>query len=332
VYISDHPLGPYTYAPNNPISYKPGGFINGAGHGSTVIGPDSTYWHFGSMAVSINVNWERRLCMFPTFFDKDGLMHSDTYFGDYPHYAPAIGGKKGTFRGWMLLSYKKPVRTSSSVGASTGGNAVDEKVNTFWLAEKNDDQQWLEVDLGAPSLVNAVQVNFHDHKSGMYGKIMGLRHRYAIEGSSDGRTWKVLADRRNSYKDVPNDYVELSSPQTVRYIRYVNVNVPTPHLAISGLRVFGQGSGKAPAVVRNFSVNRYADRRDAMITWDPVPGAHGYNILWGIAPDKLYSSWMVYDAKQLLMKSLTTDQSYYFAIEAFNENGISTRTKPVRIQ
>ncbi|CAM4771458.1 unnamed protein product [Rotaria magnacalcarata] len=56
VYMSDSPLGPYRYAPKNPISYKPGGFMNGAGHGSTVIGPNNTYWHFASMAVSINVN------------------------------------------------------------------------------------------------------------------------------------------------------------------------------------------------------------------------------------------------------------------------------------
>src|SRR5688500_12925930 len=90
VYIGDTPLGPYKYAPNNPFSYKPGGFINGAGHGSTVIGPNETYWHFASMAVSVNVNWERRLCMYPTFFDSDGLMYSNTSFGDYPHFAPAV--------------------------------------------------------------------------------------------------------------------------------------------------------------------------------------------------------------------------------------------------
>ncbi len=52
VYTSDSPLGPYTYAPNNPVFYKPGGFINGAGHGSTVVGPQDTYWHFASMAVN----------------------------------------------------------------------------------------------------------------------------------------------------------------------------------------------------------------------------------------------------------------------------------------
>lgn len=74
VYVADNPMGPYTYQKHNPVSYKPGGFMNGAGHGSSVLGPDSTYWHFASMSLSINVNWERRLCMFPMGFDKDGIM------------------------------------------------------------------------------------------------------------------------------------------------------------------------------------------------------------------------------------------------------------------
>ena len=40
-------------------------------------------------------------------------MYCDNNFGDYPHYAPAEPGKKGEFTGWMLLSYKKPVKASS---------------------------------------------------------------------------------------------------------------------------------------------------------------------------------------------------------------------------
>ena len=59
------------------------------------------------------------------------------------------------------------------------------------------------------------------------------------------------------------------------------------------------------------------------MTGEPVKGAQGYNVLWGIAPDKLYSSWMVYGGNELEMKSLTIDQDYYFAVEAFNENGVS---------
>jgi hypothetical protein len=162
--------------------------------------------------------------------------------------------------------------------------------------------------------------------------VPGLYHQYAIEGSVDKEKWQTLIDRKNSFRDVPNDYVELGAPQTVRYIRYKNIHVPTPNLAISGLRVFGVGSGKIPSVVKNLSVTRQQDRRDALITWEQQKNCQGYNVLWGIAPDKLYSSWMVYDKNSLDLKSLSTDQTYYFAIEAFNENGISERSKVVKAE
>jgi len=332
VYISDSALGPYHYAPNNPVFYKPGGFMNGAGHGSTVIGPDNKYWHFASMALSVNVNWERRICMFPAYFDKDGLMYSNTSFGDYPHFAPAVAGKMGEFTGWMLLSYNKPVKVSSYQGEYVAKNLVDENVKTFWLAEQNNDRQWIEIDLLKPAEVYAIQVNYHDYKSNLYGRVPGMHHRYVIEGSTDGTNWLSLVDRSLSFKDVPNDYVELGTPQRVRYIRYKNVHVPTPNLAISDIRIFGTGEGKAPAVVQHFAVNRHTDRRDATITWDAQPGSQGYNILWGIAPDKLYNSWMVYGKNVLELRNLAVDQTYYFSIESFNENGVSARIKVVKTE
>ena len=74
VYVADSPLGPYKYQSHNPVSYKPGGFMNGAGHGSTLVGPGGNYWHFASKSLSATVICERRLCMYPTFFDKEGIM------------------------------------------------------------------------------------------------------------------------------------------------------------------------------------------------------------------------------------------------------------------
>ncbi|MEO5651082.1 MAG: family 43 glycosylhydrolase [Ginsengibacter sp.] len=332
VYIGDHPLGPYHYAPNNPISFKPGGFINGAGHGSTVEGPQNVYWHFTTMAVNVNIGWERRIGMFPTFFDKDGLMYSDTYFGDYPHYAPAIAGKEGAFRGWMLLSYKKPVKASSSVENYKPENVTDENVKTFWVAENNDNKQWLEIDLLQPGKVFAIQVNYNDYHSNLYGRIPELHQRYVIEGSLDGKNWTNLVDRSDNFNDVPNDYVELAIPLTMRYVRYKNIHVPTPYLSVSALRIFGIGEGKKPIAVKNFSVNREQDRRNAFIKWAPQQNCQGYNVLWGIAPGKLYSSWMVYGSDSLKMRNLNADQSYYFSIEAFNENGASERTPAVEIK
>ena len=331
VYTGDSPLGPFNYAPNNPVFYKPGGFANGAGHGSTVLGPQKQYWHFGSMAVNVNIGWERRITMYPAYFDEDGLMYSKTSFGDYPHFAPAIPGKAGQFTGWMLLSYKKPVITSSAIGSFGAENLVDERVKTFWVAAKNNDQQWVEIDLLKPAKVYAIQVNYNDYQSDLYGKIPGLYHRYTIEGSLDGKNWSRLVDRENNYKDVPNDYVELATPQSVRYIRYNHIHAPMPHLSISDLRVFGVGTGKSPAKVKGLRVERAGDRRDARISWKEQPNCQGFNVLWGIAPDKLYNSWLVYDANELDLKSLGVDQTYYFSVQAFNENGVSAKSNVVRV-
>lgn len=332
VYTSDSPLGPYKYAPNNPISYKPGGFINGAGHGSTVVGPGNQYWHFGSMSISVNVNWERRLAMFPTYFDKDGLMYSDTNYGDYPRYGTMEGDKTGQFAGWMLLSYKKPIKASSTLGEYKAENANDENVRTFWVAGGTKEGESLEIDLLSPSRVYAIQINYHDYQSEYYGRVPNLYHRYVIEGSLDGKEWIELVDKSRNFQDVPNDYVELGEPQRVRYIRYNHTHVPTPHLSLSDFRVFGKGEGKAPASVKDFQLQRHEDRRDITLAWDEVRGAQGYNIKWGITPDKLYSSWLVYDENSHHMKSLGRDQVYYFAIEAFNENGISELSEVIKVE
>ena len=60
------------------------------------------------------------------------------------------------------------------------------------MARTNGDTEWVEIDLEAPAMVYAVQVNYHDHQSNMYGRIPGLRHRYAVEGSLDGQDWVTL--------------------------------------------------------------------------------------------------------------------------------------------
>ena len=331
-YTSDSPLGPFSYMPNNPFSYKPGGFANGAGHGSTVQGPDDQFWHFASMAVNVNVGWERRIGAFPTFFDDEGLLYSNTRFGDYPHYAPSVPEKKGEFTGWMLLSYNKPVTVSSVFEDYGAQHLVDENIKSFWIAAANDNNQWIQIDLEKPMEVFAAQINYNDYKSDMYGRLPGLYHQYKLEGSLDAQTWFNLVDKSNNTKDVPNDYVVLDKGMKTRYVRFQNIHTPTPYLSISDLRIFGKGKGKAPKSPKEFSVVRDKDRRDAQITWKSNKNAQGYNVLWGIAPDKLYSSWLVYDKNNLNLKSLGTDQAYFFSVEAFNENGVSERTKVLKVE
>ncbi len=55
-------------------------------------------------------------------------------------------------------------------------------------------------------------------------------------------------------------------------------------------------------------------------------------ILAGVVPDKLYTSVMVYSASEYYFRALDRERTYYFQIEAFNENGISDRSPTVKAE
>ncbi|NLY24013.1 MAG: fibronectin type III domain-containing protein [Bacteroidales bacterium] len=83
------------------------------------------------------------------------------------------------------------------------------------------------------------------------------------------------------------------------------------------------GNGEKPAASTSFRVERQADARNADISWEPVQDAMEYVLYWGIEPDKLNNSVMIYDASAYELRALNRGVDYFFAIEAFNENGIS---------
>ena len=326
-YIGDSALGPFTYAPYNPISYRPGGFVHGAGHGNTFQDNFGNYWNTGTPWVAVNWNFERRVAMFPAGFDSDDQMFVNTRFGDFPHYLPTgkWTDRDAPFTGWMLLSYRKPATASSVRDTFAAANVTDENPRTFWVAQRNARDQWLTVDLQGVFDVKAVQVNYTDYRSNIFVNDSTVYTRFRIRGSTDARKWRLLADLSRETRDRPNAYIELPAAVKARYIRYEHVYVAAPNLAISDLRVFGNGAGSAPPSPRGLAVRRDTDPRNAFITWERVPGAVGYNVLWGIAPNKLYETYQVFADRgdTLELRALTVGQGYYFAVEAFNENGVS---------
>ena len=88
-------------------------------------------------------------------------------------------------------------------------------------------------------------------------------------------------------------------------------------------------SPTAPASLR---VERQSDARNANISWDLVEEAMGYVLYWGIEPDKLNNSVMIYDKTTYELRALNKGVEYYFAIEAFNENGISECSETIRVE
>ncbi len=336
VVVGTDPLGPFV-PQSLPMSYKPGGFARGAGHGSTFRDKWNNYWHTATIAISVKNNFERRIGIWPAGFDKDGVMYCNTVFGDYPHYIAngTADHLQSRFTGWMLLNYKKPVQVSSTLPGYYANNAVDENIKTYWSAATDKSGEWIQSDLGSISTVHAIQINYADQdvSTDFYGKSQGVFHQYKIHYSSDGKKWNVLVDKSNNKTDVPHEYIELPSPVQARYIKLENIHLPAGKFAVSGLRAFGFGNGQKPESVKQFIVLRTEkDKRSAWIKWAPAKNAYAYNIYTGVDPNKLYNCIMVHDANEYYFKAMDSQMSYYFSIEAINENGLSEKTKVVEVK
>jgi hypothetical protein len=105
--------------------------------------------------------------------------------------------------------------------------------------------------------------------------------------------------------------------------------VGAAHLAISDLRVFGDAGGPAPRAPADVKAVRAADPRMMTVSWRRVPGAVGYNVRWGIKPDRLNLSYQVFADRgtTLDVRALSVGVDYYVAVEAFDENGVSVLSK-----
>ena len=192
VYVSEiSPTEGFVYQPYNPITYKPTGFTGGAGHGCMFNSADGRFWRAGTISISVNHWFERRINVFPAGFDKDDVLFSNTALGDYPMALPHV---KETID-WMLLSYNKPVSSSSEIDSLPAKNAVDEEIRSYWAAKSADPGEWFCVDLGNKETINAIQVNFGEHNSKLSDRQDGIFQKYKLYVSNDGEKWKLKIGR-----------------------------------------------------------------------------------------------------------------------------------------
>jgi hypothetical protein len=209
-------------------------------------------------------------------------------------------------------------------------------MKTWWSAATGNAGEWIQSDLGAVSTVHAIQINYADQDvdTGHLGKINGGEqfHQYKLYSSVDGKKWSVIVDKSTNKTDIPHEYAELAEPVQARFIKLENIHMPTGKFALSGLRIFGNGNGSKPNAVKTFMVLRTEkDKRSSWIRWSPVENAFAYNIYYGTNPDKLYNCVMVHDQNEYWFKAMDNQQTYWFTIEAINENGVSERFKTIEV-
>ena len=332
VYVSDSPLGPFTLAANNPYSYKPGGFLPGAGHGSTMQDKTGSWWHVSTMRISVNHDFERRVGLWPAGFDKDGELFCNQRYGDWPM---AADGDPWRDPAWMLLSVGKAATASSFLPGHEPDKATEENVQSWWRAASKGRDEWLCVDLGGAFDVHAVQINFADDKIDVPcpGEIRpGSQARYIdeaehvtqwkLEGSVDGENWFVIEDKSDARTDLSHDLVVREEGFKARYLRLSDMAVPfEQNPCVSGLRVFGLGSSER-AAASVFTATRMGDL-DMVVQIKEQGNTLGYNILFGASKEKLYHSSMVFTAGSHRVGALIKDREYFVRVDAFNENGIT---------
>ena len=335
VYVSDHPLGPFTLAQNNPFSYKPGGFLPGAGHGSSMQDRNGNWWHTATMRISVNHPFERRVGLWPAGFDEDGELYCDQRYGDWP--MELSEGKNHAWQkpAWMLLGAGKKASASSSMPGHGPELALQENVQTWWRAAGNGREEWLQADLGEIMKVHAVQINFaEDHiEIPVPGEMRGTEQKRYIEekelstcwkllASKDGENWQVIEDKQDAKTDLSHDLVVREEGFEARFLRLQDLQVPYgQNPCISGFRIFGSREGAAPSAPV-FHAERTGDL-DMEVTVEPQEDTLGYNILFGQTPEKLYHSYMVFAPGKQRIGALIRGREYYVRADAFNESGIT---------
>lgn len=324
--------GPFREVPYAPVSAKVGGFMGSAGHSCVFRDRHGNWWRVTTMWVGVHDLFERRLGLFPVGFDAGGRMFTETAFGDYPQRMPRGPRDAGApaLAGWRVQSFGKGASASSSLPGHPPGHAADENCRTWWSAGSGAEGEWFQLDLGMPAEVCAVQVNFaeQDCPADAVRKGGGV-HRYRLQGSADGQAWQPLAGDVRSCGG-PHDYLELPVPRELRHLRVECVEMPAGgKFALRDVRVFGPGSGAGPGPVKGLKVRRHSDDdRNATLEWEPVAGADGYLVRFGIAPDKLWQAIQLQGGghRTLTTHALNRGVSYRFRVDAFDGGGVSEGT------
>jgi len=326
VYVSDTPTGPFIYAENNPFSYRPDGFLSGASNGSTFADKYGNWWHIATITTPANRETKSRLGLFPAGFDKDGNLFTKTDFGDYPIIMPnyKYNSISKLDPEWTLLSENLTAQASSSSYTGPATSAFDQNLGTYWSAQTGKKGEWFTINLGSVCRINAFQLFFPENKMQIAKSDSAHARRYLIEYSTDKKNWKKLIDKTSNIECQINPYEELKTPVQAQYLKITNYRVPDGNFAISEIRIFGSGTDRKPRKVNEFrAIRDYRDPQVIKMSWKRRANTTGYNIRYGIDKDKLYHSLQVYKKTRLTIHCPDKSKTYWFEIDAFNENGVA---------
>lgn len=268
-YTAKSIMGPYTYAPNNPLLRKTEGLVTGTAHGSIVEGPDGNLWQFYTIVLS-NPPGGRRIGMDRVTFDKAGNMA--VTITDTPQWAPkAVNdptkGNSGSIP--VTINKMKAMNALSKVSSEQPGRdaayAVDNSSGTWWEPTTTDAEPSLIIELSPATRFDVVQLftidsyrlMFTGGRRGMARPAAGTAqappvpdiYQYKLEVSTDGTTYTSVLDQTKNTIARNTIFGEIP-PVKCRFVKLTMTNWPKANpLGIIEFTVFGNPTGSLPAAV-----------------------------------------------------------------------------------
>ena len=262
-YISDSPMGPFTYAPNNPLMRNTEGLVSGTAHGSIVEGPDGNLWQFYTIVLS-NPPGGRRIGMDRIKFDENGYM--SVKVSDTPQWSPGVvddptKGSSGSLP--LTVNKVRAMNALSEFSSEQSGRhaayAMDNSSGTWWEPEPTDSMLALTIELSPATEFDVVQLFTIDGVRLMFngGRRRFFRrsskphesiiYKYKIEVSMDGKTYTTALDQTNNNIQ-RNTIFEEIPPVKCRFVKLTVTDWPkSDPLGIIEFTVFGKASGSLPA-------------------------------------------------------------------------------------
>ena len=105
------------------------------------------------------------------------------------------------------LAQGRPGSSSSTQGGHPVKDAFDGDPGTRWCASGAQTGEWLQVDLGAPTFVDAARLDWES----------AMVYRFKLDGSKDGKAWTPLFDGSKNTSPSPNNVGW--HPDLYRYLR-----------------------------------------------------------------------------------------------------------------
>jgi xylan 1,4-beta-xylosidase len=266
-YTGKSPMGPFTYAPNNPLLRKTEGLVTGTAHGCIVEGPDGNLWQFYTIVLS-NPPGGRRIGMDRIIFDKDGNM--SVKITDTPQWGPkAISNPQKGNSGSVPVTINKvrAMNALSKVSSEQPGHdaayAVDNSSGTWWEPSPTDSVPSLTIELSPATRFDAVQLfnidsyrlMFNSGRRG-FGRPSGTTalvapdiYQYKIETSMDGKTYTTALDQTQNTISRNTIFGEIPLVKC-RFVRLTLTDWPkTSPLGVIEFTVFGKPAESLPAAV-----------------------------------------------------------------------------------